>query len=264
MTIDSKQKTVNIALSFLDDGSVISTAISADEMGNHVLPLHYSLTGEVHPTLAPLSIDHSIDSSTSYRYDWVVGVAEPPVWWDWHGRMRTERTIAVQLFIDCRDSGCSFSDSSPVLLGLQPSLHTSSWWDRHADTVRDSVREAAKLAEPLVPVVPGIVQVASNYISSGDNHQKNWWMYRFFSTRRKCIVVEWNINHGVLVEYGPLLRGSIVLSFHGKRKGSNGINLILFPRLGFDKRGHQDINYLPPYEALEDETVELLIEPKEP
>ena len=99
--------------------------------------------------------------------------------------------------------------------------------------------------------MPGLIKVGSNFISSGEKDDKNWWIYRFLDAQKNCCVVEWNINHKVLEEYGPLLRGSIVLSFHGTSRSENGIpiTMLLRPRLGFDRKA--SLNYLPPVEELD-------------
>jgi hypothetical protein len=48
----------------------------------------------------------------------------------------------------------------------------------------------------------------------------------------------------VLQSFGPLLRGSIVLAFHGEPKEGKEIVLLLRPRLGFDEKNIT--NYQPP------------------
>jgi hypothetical protein len=272
MSVVIKHTTVNVGINYIEQtheayGRVI-TGNTAPEDDEHVLPLHYSLMGEVEPDLVPLSIEYSFEEKTSYRYDWVVGVAEPLDTWDWHRAMefRKERAISVQLLIDCGDSGFSFSEMSPKLLGLEPSQDSSSFIDRNAVPLRESADVAAALAQG-IPVVPGILKVGSSFIRSGEKDKKNWWTYRFFDARRKCSVVEWNISHTVLKEYGPLLRGSIVLSFHGTSRSTDPaspITMLLHPRLGFDP--HKPLSYVPPVEELDtdERRVELSIEPVKP
>jgi hypothetical protein len=65
-----------------------------------------------------------------------------------------------------------------------------------------------------------------------------------------------------LVEYGPLLRGSIVLAFHGLSKHPEaGITLLLRPRLGFDRT--DKINDIPPWQQLEQNApVHLFVRPQ--
>jgi hypothetical protein len=272
MHVVIKQKTVYVGIRIERDGRAEGRVLSQIEDHEHdenVLPLHYSLMGEVNPVLVPLPVDYSFNNDTSYRYDWVVGVAEPYTEWDWHAVMRgRERALSVQLLIDCGDSGFSFSDMSPVLLGLHPSLHSVSWLEKHAELLREGVKGAAELAKLIPSAPPGLpdmLKAGSNFISSGEKDEKNWWIYRFLDMRKKCCVVEWNINHKVLEEYGPLLRGSIVLAFHGAPKDEHPIIMLLLPRLGFD-RSHDklsNIKFLPPPEELETEErrVELRIKP---
>jgi hypothetical protein len=265
MNVGFKEKMVYVQLSF-DDGGAQGRIIPANEARDraYTLPLYYSLMGELEPTLASLSFNYEMHADSSYRYDWLVGIGEPNPWWDWHGRMLPIRSIAVQLSIDCADSGFGFSDSPPMLLGLQPSLHTPTWLERYGATLRETVRGGADIAQPYIPILPGAVKLGSNFIPSGEHDQKNWWIYRFLDVERKCCVIEWNINHRVLEEYGPLLRGSVVLAFHGARRNGGGLNLLLHPRLGFDKRRGEEIQYLPPAEQLDtDETrVSLALRPQ--
>lgn len=214
--------------------------------------LHYSLTGEISPVLAPLSIDHSMGADSSYRYDWAMGLYSEDIP---HlvSSLRHKRAIAVDLFIVCGDY--SFSDGSPLLLGLQPAFNTESWWDRNAHLVQASVYQAAEVAKPLIPFVPGAVQVASNFIVSEKG--TFWYMYRYFDRDEKCTVIQWNINPPVLSAYGPLLRGSIVLSFHGPYKDGSAIRLRLKPGLGFDP--HNEEAYVRPVPP--DEYIELALKP---
>jgi len=251
MGIEVKQNTVSVQL-FSRDNGVASSIHEHGFDGDKVLPLHYSIMGEVEPKLAPLSIDYSLSSQGSYRYDWIVGLGPPPRPWDWHKELRQRRAVTVQLAIDCGDTGAGFSDASPALLGLQPSLNTSSLWDRKSETFRQTVQDGAKLLQPFMgSVLPGVVQIAANFISSGEKDAKNWWMYRFFESKLNCPVIEWNINNKVLWEYGPLLRGSLVLSFHGRMKEGSAIRLILRPRLGFDSRRGHEVKFEPPVDDFE-------------
>jgi hypothetical protein len=261
MSVGFEQNTMDVDI-ILSEDHVALTKDSKDVKYNYTLPLYRSIIGELDPTLAPLAIDYTINSETAHRYDWVVGLGEPSGVSDWHSTLRPERTISVQLSIASNDSGLSFSDSSPMLLGLQPSLETESWWDRHVAAIRESMRQAAGIATPVLPgVVPGAIQIASNFITSGDQRGKNWWMYRFLEKDKKSIVIEWNINHKVLVEYGPLVRGSVALSFHGERKENGDITLLLRAGVGFDRR--KNLEYLPSWDKMEEKNsrVALTVKP---
>jgi hypothetical protein len=255
MNLEYKHKTIALKITINDNKTACATVHDDPGFkGDNVLPLHYSLLGEVAPTLAPLAIDNSLNSHTAYRYDWVVGLGEPPTPWEWRQLMRPVRALTVQLVVDCRGTGLTFSDAAPMLLALHPSLETTSWFDRHADDTREVVKETAKLAEPYTFGLSAVAGVAANYISSGKGKDKNWFMYRFFETGLRSTVIEWNIKKDTLWEYGPLLRGSIVLSFHGAPQENDSIRLLLRPRLGFDnsKTRGSDISFVPDLKYLED------------
>jgi hypothetical protein len=200
MNIGFKQNTVTIGISLPINDGPEGHVISTDKKHKYplVLPLYYSLMGEMEPDLAPLSID--MKDTMLYRYDWVVGIGHPdPGPQDWYMSMRDERTVTVQLLVDCGDSGLSFSDYTPMLLGLQPSRHTESWWERNADIMRESIRAGAALVGTFNPLLSGAAQVAANFIRSneGPGEEKNWWIYRFLDTKRRCCTIEWNISRKV-------------------------------------------------------------------
>ena len=66
MGIEVKQNTVSVRL-FSRDNVVESSVHEHGFDGDKVLPLHYSIMGEVEPKSAPLSIDYSLSSQGSYR-----------------------------------------------------------------------------------------------------------------------------------------------------------------------------------------------------
>jgi hypothetical protein len=233
------------------------------------LLLHFSLMGETKPALSPFSVEYSFDDKAlAYRYDWQVGITPPKVndeYWDWMKEIRENRAIAVQLLIDPGQSGCGFSEISAMLLALQPSKDTSSWLDQHAKNIGEGLGKLAEIAQPINTMATNIIKVSSlmsNFIGSGEQGAKNWFIYRFLDEGRRCCAVEWNINLKVLKQYGPLLRGSIILTFHGTRKKNEPMRMLLRPRLGFGT--DSDIAYVPPAEELEKELpVELLLDPTE-
>jgi len=75
--------------------------------------------------------------------------------------------------------------------------------------------------------------------------------------------VEWLINKKVLKQYGALLRGSLVLAFHGAAKDTASqkcIRLVLRPQLGFNPR--DELSRVVPTQKLKDaEQVQLEILP---
>jgi hypothetical protein len=273
MSVVISQKTVDIVVT--GDGKKASGRIRKKDSrndeplseGTKALRLHFSLLGETEPALSPLQTGYTFDErSPAYRFDWIVGVAPLEAggkWWDWLAEIRENRALAVQLLIDGGDSGCTVSEFSANLLGLQPSRDLASWLERNADMVGKSLHEAADKASPMSTRAANILNASalmSNFIGSGERGAKHWFIYRCLDEKRKCAVVEWNIHRTVLEQYGPLLRGSLVLSFHGTWNRPKPITLLLRPRLGFSRAS--EIDYLPPEEELEGENpVALNIQP---
>ena len=77
--------------------------------------------------------------------------------------------------------------------------------------------------------------------------------------------MEWRINKKVLDQYGPLLRGSLVLAFHGSAEGDTSrektVRLELRPQLGFNPR--DELSRVTPTSKLgEDQQVKLEIRPR--
>src|ERR1700738_1025917 len=194
MSVIIEHTTVNVAITIERDGAAKGRVISEGKSpkdGEHVLPLHYSLMGEVEAVLVSLSIEYSFNDRTSYRYDWVVGVSEPLTWWDWHGAMRhrKERAISAHLLIDCGESGFSFSEMSPMLLGLQPSLHSVPWVDKHAGAIRESLIGVAELVREF-PSCPDSSR-SDPILSAQGKRMIRTGGFTVFSTRKRTVVL-WN------------------------------------------------------------------------
>jgi hypothetical protein len=133
------------------------------------------------------------------------------------------------------------------LLSLQPWKNTTSWLERNSRLVGDNLRDLSNVAEPMSMTAANIFKVfalMSNFVGSGEQNAKNRFICHFLDEKKKCCATEWNINRGVLEQFGPLLRGSIVLAFHGTGKRSNAITLLLRSRLRHRKISNVDC--LPP------------------
>jgi hypothetical protein len=262
-----KQKTVDVAI---DDSkkNITGNVVSENQVHakyDKVLRLHFSLAGETAPNLSDLSPDYSYsDKTAAFRYDWSVGVTaiDPCYTWNWWEALAVERAFVVQLLIDPGESDCGVTELATLLLALQPSKDTSSWLERHAEKIGNSLSQLSDVTESFSKTASGILKasaIMSNFVSSDDNGQKNWFIYRFLDEKRKCPAVEWNIHRNVLHRHGSLLRGSILLAFHGNRKPDKPLTLLLRPRLCF---GKDSLNYLPEAKDLEQENpVALSINP---
>ncbi len=47
--------------------------------------------------------------------------------------------------------------------------------------------------------------------------RENWWIYRCLDPLSHTLMIEWNITKKVLDEYGPAVRGVLIVMFHGER-----------------------------------------------
>ncbi|MDE2260231.1 MAG: hypothetical protein KGK17_07915 [Betaproteobacteria bacterium] len=115
--------------------------------------------------------------------------------------------------------------------------------------------DMAKIGVPVFPLLDYVssgLMLTSNVIDSYSENQKNWFLYQFLDEKLKCPTAEWRINKQVLLEYGPLLRGSLFLAFHGSTGSSPGrMRILLRPQIRFCEEGN--INFVIPTNAIEKE-----------
>jgi hypothetical protein len=201
-----------------------------------------SLAGETEPQLSPLLTGfENEDHIVIYRYDWMFGIActeNIDSWWDWQRALRDEDTLAIQLILSYGESGPTFTDSSASLHALYPSRHTESSVERFKALLSNLGKASDDLANLIHPALGKGMKVAallSNSIASQERDKKNWFMYRYVDDNNHgSCGIEWRINKRVLQEYGPLLRGSLLLAFHGESTPDPRQLQILFrPQLAF-------------------------------
>lgn len=258
MSIEIKQKTVNVVFAQTRDNKLRGNLAKAEQKytaATQALKFHFSLAGESSPMLSPLSADFSMDEKTTlYRYDWMVGATpfHPCYEWNWFKEIAKDRAMIVQLLIDPGESGCTFTEANTFLLGLQPSKDAASVFEKNISKLGESLDKLSSIAEPFSKIASNMLKtsaVVSNFITSDEKDQKNWFIYRFLDEKRACCAVEWNVSQNVLHQYGSVLRGSILLAFHGNPKPKKPLTLLLRPRLNFGKSHIMD--YDPPAEELE-------------
>lgn len=287
MSIEIKNKTVDIVFEKNEKG-ILRGKVDAGELkekwdkandagkkvlaaNTKVLRLHFSLMGETSPQLSPLAADFAMGGKTTlYRYDWMVG-ASPfyPYYneWNWFETIGDKRAMIIQLLIDTGKSGCGTSESNAFLLGLLPSRDTTSVVEPMLPKLGGSLKKASAIISPFSVTAGTILKfgsVISSLVVSDEKDKKpykNWFLYRFLDHVRKCSAVEWNVSRNVLHQYGPVLRGSILLAFHGTPKSGTPLKLLLRPRLNFEN-GESAMSYDPPEKQLEKKNpVELSINP---
>jgi len=223
------------------------------------------LMGETKPLLSPLAVDPE-SKLFLYRYDWSFGVgcssSDISSWWDWQGELRKkDSALSVQLIV-CSDGSVGLTDISAALVALTPSRNTPSFFESKGPAfARQLLGLSANVAQPFLPWVAQGLQVASSMpeaIASHAKEQTYWFMYRFVDAATSGYGIEWRISKSVLHEFGPLLRGSVVLAFHGGGDPAR-VRIQLRPQMNFDDNDELG------FSAIEDErTPYLILEPRTP
>jgi len=288
MSIEIKQKTVDIVFEENKDGKLrgnVDTGALKNKWDKandaekermketvKALRLHFSLMGETSPKLSQLSVDFAADEKSTYwRYDWMVG-ATPfhPYYneWNWFDKIAEKRAMIIQLLIDPAGSGCGVSESNAFLLGLLPAKNMDSPLDPILPKLGDGLDKMSSIVGAFSGVAGTLLKISSvisSLVVTDEKGQKkdykNWFIYRFLDENRRCCGVEWNVSRNVLHQYGSVLRGSLLLAFHGSPKANTPLKLLLRPRISFGA-AEFDMAYDPPEKELEDhDPVELAINP---
>lgn len=228
-----------------------------------------SLLGEARPKTSPMLPGLGEDQDLLlYRYDWIFGLScvnTPDRWWDWQQALRKDSAMCVQFILSTAGTGYAYTEVSGLLHALLPSRNTKSFLEIHSKSIADTLTGVAGATKSVLPVGIGAVLKASaamsNLVSSGEGEGKNWYLYRFLDMEHRAAAVEWRINKTVLEQYGPLLRGSLTLAFHGSGGADRPISLQMRPMLGF----YEDdaICFVRPAEILGDDALTLKIQPEE-
>src|SRR4029077_19951484 len=249
--------------------------------GEKALRCIVALLGETEPEAIALSPTYSIEIDPKvYRYDWMFGITVPlerKPYWNWRDPLREASAFVVQLLISTSSSGFGFTELSTALVALSPSKDTRSWLESHSEQLGKSLLAGASVAEQVGGIVPKgnlagsalaavlrTSSIISNFVSSGEGQNKNWYIYRFLDAEENCCAVEWQINKRVLLEYGPLLRGSLLMAFHGSRASEakdGAIKLILRPNLGYYENDAL-CNIRPTLKLEDSERPQLTIKPR--
>jgi hypothetical protein len=179
------------------------------------------------------------------RYDWMVGLAlpaEPPVGWDWTADLAHDGTaVVVQLLVD---STVLWIETSANLLALYPSRDTRSWFERNGRTVTETLSAAISglgVVCPGADVGSKALSHLANSVPSGNDGQRNWYLYRFLDPATRRPAIEWNMEKRVLEEYGPLIRGSVTLTFPGPATSNGMVRVGL--RAGVRFKGDDPLEY---------------------
>jgi hypothetical protein len=224
---------------------------------NFVQRWYLSLQGEENPIFSRTTFtQESSKEQRIYRYDWAFGITViEPFWWDWMGELCDESALAVHIAlepVEIEDAPEAVPISA-TLSALHPSRNTKSLWDLTWPKIPKTAADMAKIGAPAFPLLDyvssGLI-LTSNILDSYTEDQKNWFLYQFVDEKLKCPTVEWRINKKVLREYGPLLRGSLFLVFHGSTESRPGrVRVLLRPQIRYCAKS--DINFVIPTDAIE-------------
>ena len=236
------------------------SAFGADQElkgGERALTTFMGLMGESHPATSPFSPNYSLDDNTAaYRYDWIFGIGclnSENFWWDWKAAMRDTKALCVRFLISTAHTGFAVTELSATLHGLQPSKNTKSWLECHSKQLAETLVSVAGATESILPSKVGAVlrtsAAISNFVNSDSASGKNWHIYRYLDIEKRCSAVEWNIHKTVLDEFGPLLRGSLILTFHGERAKDSDKAVSIEMRAGLGFFPEDEICYVQPTRA---------------
>lgn len=190
-------------------------------------------------------------------------------WWNWRDELCQDGALAVHLLLQPKGNPPEALPISATLSALRPSRNTKGFWEIAGPVLPRVAAEAAKIGsqviQPLQYVSAGL-SGASNILDSYNENQKtkNWFLYQFFDEETKSPTVEWRINRQVVLEYGPLLRGTLYVAFHGSTELHPGsIRLLLRPQVRYYEKNH--LLFIAPTKKFEkeDDQIFLDIRPKE-
>ncbi|MFA6922058.1 MAG: hypothetical protein WC216_09465 [Gallionella sp.] len=241
-------------VNILPDGFNPSTVkAQPDHQDSFVQRWYLSLQGEETPLFSQTTlVQDNAKEQRIYRYDWAFGITViEPFWWDWMAELCDDSSLAIHIALEPVGDSPEAIPVSATLSALHPSRNTRSVFEKISKAAAETARIGAT-ALPLLDYVSSGLTLASNVLDSDTDGQKNWFLYQFFDEKLKCPAVEWRINKQVLREYGPLLRGSLFLAFHGSAESSPGrVRILLRPQIRYCDEG--DINFVTPADKIEKE-----------
>jgi len=231
------------------------------EDGPKYLKFYTSLVGEASPEIVDIPSNYIGEPAKSYRYDWLFGIScihdrEKKIFWDWKSKLSDNSAIKIQLIFEeatgtgiLHESGIFINVLSANLLCLNPSKSTGSWFEKNRETIGNSLNSLANTAKDYSKIASDVLSTANMLTSfiSSDDDGKNWYLYKFLDQERNTFAVEWHINKKVLDQYGPMLQGSFVVTYHGTPDPMHKLKLHIKPGLSFDEK--HDMCYVSPYDS---------------
>ncbi|HZR27563.1 MAG TPA: hypothetical protein VFA71_02185 [Terriglobales bacterium] len=262
-------KTVNRHTEILTEKSDLSKIGAQPENKNNFIQRWYlSLQGEDTPVVSAGAFSHESKAEQRiYRYDWAFGMTLlEGFWWNWQEDLRKENALAVHLLLQPSGDAPEIIPVAGTLSALHPSRNTKSIWDTAWPKIPKAAAELAKIGSSALPALEyasSSLLFASNVLESHTENQKNWFLYQFFDEKLKCPTVEWRINKQVIIEYGPLLRGSLYAVFHGSTELHPGhIRIQLRPQAGYYE-GDDLTSIVPTNKFEKDQQVYIDVKPRD-
>jgi hypothetical protein len=195
---------------------------------------------------------------TVYRYDWTFGITLiEGFYWDWMNSFPDNGALAIHLILN---SETSHDGPEPIPVGavlstMHPSKNTKSLLEMVLPTVLKGTSDMAKIGAHAVPpldYLSSALMLGSNVLESSSDGRKNWFLYQFFDEKQKCPVVEWRIYKEVLIEFGPLIRGTLFLAFHRPSTPHSGkVRIQLRPQIHYCE--DDELCYIIPTSKLQSE-----------
>jgi len=225
------------------------------------LRCYLSLQGEDGPmgvckTESPEGVPSNCAEQTVYRYDWAFGVTLIEGFhWNWRDEFPKNGALAIHLILQPVpfDDGLEAIPVAAVLSALHPSKNTRSLMEQVMPALLKGsadIAQAGSHALPPLDYLSRTLTLGSNVLDSVSGNQKNWFLYQFLDGDLKCPVVEWRINKEVLIEYGPLIRGSLFLAFQKPMQPNDGkLRIQLRPQLHYCES--DELCYIIPTNELE-------------
>lgn len=217
---------------------------------------YFSLHGEDNPVTrqqrpGSLETPSTRMEQMVYRYDWAFGITLiKGFYWDWMKELPDEGPLAIHLVLKPVpfEDGPEAIPIAAILSTLHPSRNTKSIWEQALPLIPKTAAEVAKTGAstfPLLNYVSSGLMMGSDVLASYTDNQKNWFLYQFLDENQKCPVVEWRINKKVLVEYGPLIRGTLFIAFRNSVTSKPGtVRILLRPQIRYSQK--DELCYMVP------------------
>ena len=236
--------------------------------GEFIQRWYFSLQGEGDPIVSRgTGAPEAATEQLIYRYDWAFGITVlKGFYWNWRDELCDDTALAVHLLLKPIEEAPEAVPIAATLSTLRPSRNTKSIWELAWARIPKGAADMAKTGASVFPFLNYVssgLMLGSNVLESYTENQKNWFIYQFLDEKQQCPVVEWRIGKKVLIEYGPLIRGTLFLAFYSSGKpGLGSVRMLLRPQIRYC--GDSDICFIVPTDELsDDKQVFIDVKPKE-